>query len=55
MAVKVPEKILVGFSGVVATSDTAIIDGSKKILDLAGYIIKRHLWKQRCAVVIRLR
>jgi hypothetical protein len=55
MAVKVPEKILVGFSGVVATSDTAIIDGSQNVLDLAGYIIKQHLWKQRRAVVIRLR
>jgi hypothetical protein len=55
MAVKVPEKILIGFSGVVATSDTAVIDRSKKVLDLAGYIIKQHLWKQSRAVVIRLR
>jgi hypothetical protein len=41
MAVKVPEKILVGFPGVVATSDTAIIDQSNKVLDLAGYILKK--------------
>jgi len=41
MAVKVPEKILIGFLGVIATSDTAIIDRSKKALDLAGYILKK--------------
>jgi hypothetical protein len=39
MAVRVPEKILIGFPGRVATSDTAIIDRSKKVVDLAGYII----------------
>ena len=41
MAVKVPERILIGFPGVVATSDTAIIDRSRKILDLAGHIITK--------------
>jgi hypothetical protein len=41
MAVKVPEKILIGFPGVIATSDTAIIDQSQKVLDLAGYILKK--------------
>jgi hypothetical protein len=40
VAIKVPEKILVGFPGVIATSDTAIIDHSKKVLDLAGLILK---------------
>ena len=40
-AVKVPEKILIGFPGVVATSDTAIIDQSKKVVDLAGEILKK--------------
>ena len=39
MAVKVPENILIGFPGVIATSDTAIIDQSEKVLDLAGYIL----------------
>jgi hypothetical protein len=43
MAVKVPEKILIGFPGMIATSDTAIIDRSKKVLDLAGYIITRRI------------
>jgi hypothetical protein len=40
-AVKVPEKFLIGFQGVIATSDTAIIDQSKKLLDLAGHILKK--------------
>jgi len=39
LAVRVPEKILIGFPGRVATSDTAIIDRSQKVVDLAGYII----------------
>jgi hypothetical protein len=54
MAVKVPEKILIGFSGIVATSDTDIIDRSKKVLDLAGYVITRSIglksflqWKKK--------
>jgi hypothetical protein len=42
MAVKVPEKILIGFRGVIATSDTAIIEQSKMVLDLAGYILKKN-------------
>jgi hypothetical protein len=42
MAVKVPEKILIGFPGVIASSDTAIIDQSKKVLNLAGYILKKR-------------
>ncbi len=41
MAVKVPERVLIGFPGVVATSDTAIIDRSQKVLDLAGHIITK--------------
>ncbi len=41
MAVKVPEKILIGFPGVIATSDTVIIDRSKRVVDLAGDIIRR--------------
>jgi hypothetical protein len=53
-AVKVPEKILIGFPGVIATSDTAIINPSKKVLDLAGYIITKRIgfkyflqWKKK--------
>jgi len=54
LAMKVPEKTLIGFPGVVATSDTAIIDRSKKVIDLAGDIIRTKIglksfirWKRR--------
>lgn len=40
MAVNVPEKILIGFPGIIATSDTAIIDRSEEVVDLAGFIVK---------------
>ncbi|MGD0916500.1 MAG: DUF434 domain-containing protein [Thermodesulfobacteriota bacterium] len=40
IAVKVPEKILIGFPGVIATSDTAIIDQSGEVVDLAGNILR---------------
>ena len=43
MAVKVPEKILIGFPGVIATSDSAIIDQSKRVVDLAGEIIRKKI------------
>jgi hypothetical protein len=42
MAIRVPEKILIGFPGTVATSDTAIIDRSHKVVDLAGYILSKQ-------------
>jgi len=41
-AIKVPEKILIGFSGVVATSDTFIIDQSEMAVDLAGTILRQN-------------
>jgi len=44
-AVKVPERILIGYDGVVATSDTAIIDRVEKVVDLAGYIIRNRVPK----------
>ena len=53
-AIKVPEKILIGFPGVIATSDTAIIDQSKEVVDIAGDIISKRIglksllrWKRR--------
>ncbi len=42
-AVKVPEKTLIGFPGAIATSDTAIIDRSKKVADLAGDILNKRI------------
>jgi len=60
MAVRVPDKILIGFPGRVATSDTAIIDRSHKVLDLAGYVLSRQKklkslirWKRRRGIVGR--
>ncbi len=54
LAIKVPEKTLIGFEGVIATSDTAIIDRSEKVIDLAGNIIRTRIgaksllrWKRR--------
>jgi len=38
-AVNVPEKILNGFPGLVATSDTAIIDSCARVVDLARHIL----------------
>jgi hypothetical protein len=42
-AVKVPERIMVGYQGIIATSDTALIDQSNQVFDWAGYLIKEKL------------
>ena len=41
-AVPVPERPLSGFTGAIATSDTALIDVHPTVVDLAGEIIRRH-------------
>jgi hypothetical protein len=41
-AVPVPERLLAGFPGAIATSDTALIDAHATVVDLAGEIIRRH-------------
>jgi hypothetical protein len=41
-AVPVPERLLAGFPGAIATSDTALIDTHATVVDLAGEIIRRH-------------
>jgi len=41
-AVPVPERLLSGFTGAIATSDTALIDAHATVVDLAGEIIRRH-------------
>ena len=51
-AVRVPEDILIGFPGIVATSDTAIIDQSARIVDLAGFLIRQ---KVPSASILRLK
>jgi len=55
MALKVPEKILIGFQGIVASSDTAIIDQSNKVLDLAGEILRRENLMKSLVVLRRKR
>ncbi|MCX8118596.1 MAG: DUF434 domain-containing protein [Desulfobacterota bacterium] len=59
-AVKVPENILNAFPGVVATSDTAILNLASRAIDLAGHILKRRLkppsltyrwWKVHCSPI----
>jgi hypothetical protein len=42
-AVRVPEKILIGYHGVVATSDSAIIDEVERVVDLAGHVIRTRI------------
>jgi hypothetical protein len=49
-AINVPEKILIGFQGVVATSDTAIIDQSEEVIDLAGHILRKLLFRRTKSV-----
>jgi hypothetical protein len=45
-AVPVPERLLSGFTGAIATSDTALIDAHATVVDLAGEIIRRHpVWR----------
>ncbi len=42
-AVKVPEQMMVGYQGIIVTSDTALIDQSEQVFDLAGHLIREHL------------
>jgi hypothetical protein len=42
-AVKVPEQLMIGYEGIIATSDTALIDQSNQVFDLADHIITQHL------------
>ena len=42
-AVKVPEQVMVGYRGIIATSDTALIDQSEQVFDLAGHLIAKKL------------
>jgi hypothetical protein len=39
-ALKVPEKQLIGAQGIVASSDSAVLDGVKQAFDLAAAAIK---------------
>ena len=54
LAIKVPERVLFEFSGIIATSDTAIIDRSEAVFDLAGSIIKNRI-RAGSLVILRVR
>ncbi len=41
LAVKVPERHLKDFDGIVATSDSALINQSRQVVDIAGHIIRK--------------
>ena len=42
-ALKVPEHILAGYEGIIASSDTAVIDQAEQVFDLAGYLIREKV------------
>jgi hypothetical protein len=42
-AVKVPERMMAGYKGIIASSDTAVIDQSEQVFDLAGHLITERL------------
>jgi hypothetical protein len=42
-ALKVPEHIMAGYEGIIASSDTAVIDQADQVFDLAGYLIREKL------------
>jgi hypothetical protein len=42
-AVKVPEHIMAAYEGIIASSDTAVIDQAEQVFDLAGYLIQEKV------------
>jgi hypothetical protein len=42
-AIKVPERRMARYKGICASSDTAVIDQSDRVFDLAGYLITKRL------------
>ena len=40
---KVPEHIMAKYEGIIASSDTAVIDQAEKVFDLAGYLIQEKV------------
>jgi hypothetical protein len=42
-AVKVPEAIMAEYQGIIASSDTAVIDQAEQVFDLAGYLIREKV------------
>lgn len=42
-ALKVPEHIMTEYEGIIASSDTAVIDQAEQVFDLAGYLIREKM------------
>jgi hypothetical protein len=42
-AVKVPEPIMAEYEGIIASSDTAVIDQAEQVFDVAGHLIREKL------------
>jgi len=42
-AVKVPEHIMAKYEGIIASSDTTVIDQAERVFDLAGYLIQEKV------------
>ena len=42
-AIKVPERIMARYDGIIVSSDTAVIDCAEQVFDLAGHLIVEHL------------
>jgi len=42
-AVKVPERIMAEYEGIIASSDTAVIDQAEQVFDVAGHLIREKL------------
>jgi hypothetical protein len=42
-ALKVPERSMAGYHGIIASSDTALIDLAAQVFDLAGHLIQERL------------
>jgi hypothetical protein len=42
-ALKVPEHIMAKYEGIIASSDTAVIDQAEQVFDLAGYLIREKV------------
>jgi hypothetical protein len=40
---KVPETMMAQYEGIIASSDTAVIDQAEQVFDLAGYLIQQQL------------
>jgi hypothetical protein len=43
LAIEVPERMMAGYHGIIASSDTVVIDQAQRVFDLAGHLITELL------------